>query len=69
VLGLCAIVLASPYDISIYLIDALMLLCEHSQDPDLIKASIKKYFSEFGYTHHDSWHEHRGKFTEDQLAI
>ncbi len=37
VLGLCAIVLSSPYDIPSYVPDALMLLCEHSYDPDLIQ--------------------------------
>ncbi len=36
-LGLCAIVQSSPYDIPTYVPDALMLLCEHSHDPDLIQ--------------------------------
>ncbi|CAF1485880.1 unnamed protein product, partial [Rotaria sordida] len=31
--------------------------------------SIKKALSEFRRTHYDSWHEHREKFTEDQLVI
>ncbi|CAF1939925.1 unnamed protein product [Rotaria magnacalcarata] len=69
VLGLCAIVLSSPYDISIHVPDALMLLCEHSQDPNLIRKSIKNTLSEFRRTHHDSWHEHREKFTKDELVI
>ncbi|CAM4792055.1 unnamed protein product [Rotaria magnacalcarata] len=67
VLGLCAIVLSSPYEIPNHVPEALMLLCEHSHDPDLIQKSIKKALSEFRRTHHDSWHEHREKFTEDQL--
>jgi proteasome activator subunit 4 len=25
--------------------------------------------SEFRRTHHDSWHEHREQFTEDQLCV
>ena len=37
VLGLCAIVLSSPYEIPIFVPEALMLLCEHSHDPDLIQ--------------------------------
>lgn len=37
VLGLCAIVLSSPYDIPDYVPEALMYLCEHSHDPDLIQ--------------------------------
>ncbi|CAF1560656.1 unnamed protein product [Rotaria magnacalcarata] len=69
ILGLCAIVLSSPYDIPQYVPDALMLLCEHPHDPDLIQKSIKKALSEFRRTHHDSWHEHREKFTNDQLVI
>jgi proteasome activator subunit 4 len=40
VLGLCAIVLSSPYDIPTYVPDALMHLCEHSHDPDLIQVLI-----------------------------
>lgn len=40
VLGLCAIVLSSPYDIPKHVPDALMLLCEHSHDPDLIQVCI-----------------------------
>jgi hypothetical protein len=40
VLGLCAIVRSSPYDISTHLPDALMLLCEHSYDPNLIQVCI-----------------------------
>jgi hypothetical protein len=40
VLGLCAIVLSSPYDIPNHVPEALMLLCEHSHDPDLIQVCI-----------------------------
>ena len=40
VLGLCAIVLSSPYDIPEHVPEALMLLCEHSHDPDLIQVCI-----------------------------
>jgi hypothetical protein len=40
VLGLCAIVLSSPYDIPTYVPDALMHLCEHSHDPDIIQVCI-----------------------------
>jgi hypothetical protein len=40
VLGLCAIVLSSPYDIPTYVPDALMPLCEHSHDPNLIQVWI-----------------------------
>ncbi|CAF1001244.1 unnamed protein product [Rotaria sordida] len=69
ILGLCAIVLSSPYDIPTYLPDALMILCEHSYDPDPIQKSIKQCLSEFRRTHYDSWHEHQEKFTERQLLL
>lgn len=39
VLGLSAIVLSSPYDIAPFVPEALMFLCEHSDDPDLIQVS------------------------------
>ncbi|CAF4317282.1 unnamed protein product, partial [Rotaria sordida] len=68
VLGLCAIVLSSPNDISNYVPAALMLLCEHLHDPDLIQVirnQLKKTLSEFRRTHH----QHREKFTDDQLVI
>ena len=42
VLGLCAIVLSSPYDIPNHVPEALMLLCEHSHDPDLIQVSVMR---------------------------
>jgi proteasome activator subunit 4 len=40
VLGLCAIVLSSPYDIPTYVPEALILLCEHFHDPDMIQVCI-----------------------------
>ncbi|CAM2708912.1 unnamed protein product [Rotaria socialis] len=69
ILGLCAIALASPYDISSHVPEVLMVLCKHSHDPELIQKSIKECFSEFRRTHYDSWHEHRAKFTDDQLEM
>ncbi|CAF4573069.1 unnamed protein product [Rotaria sp. Silwood2] len=58
VLGLCAIILSSPYDISLYVPDALVLLCEHSQDPDPIQTSKKTCLSQFHCTHHNLLDEH-----------
>ncbi|CAF2108179.1 unnamed protein product [Rotaria magnacalcarata] len=69
ILGLCAIVLASPYDVSSHVPEVLMVLCKHSHDPELIQKSIKECFSEFRRTHYDSWHEHRANFTDDQLEM
>jgi hypothetical protein len=40
VLGLCAIVLSSPYDIPTHVPDVLMLLCEHAHDPNLIQVTV-----------------------------
>ncbi|CAF1506398.1 unnamed protein product [Adineta steineri] len=66
ILGLCAIVLTSPYDIPGHVPKVLMQLCAHSHDPDLIQKSIKQCVSDFRRTHHDSWHyEHRQHFADD----
>ena len=40
ILGLCAMVLSSPYDIPVHVPAALMRLCEHLYDPILIRTSI-----------------------------
>jgi hypothetical protein len=40
VLGLCVIVLSSPYDIPTHVPDALTLLCEHSQNPHIIQVRV-----------------------------
>jgi len=37
ILGLCAIVLSSPYDIQKYVPNALMILCEHSNQPNIVQ--------------------------------
>ncbi len=42
---------------------------EDNNNVYLLQKSIKKALSEFRRTHYDSWHEHREKFTEDQLVI
>ncbi|UJR08489.1 hypothetical protein I4U23_012756 [Adineta vaga] len=69
ILGLCAIVLSSPYDISSHVPNAVMFLCEHSDDRHLIQKSVRQCLSEFRHTHHDLWHEHQQKFTDNQLII
>lgn len=40
ILGLCAIVLSSPYDIQKYVPDALMILCEHTNQTNIIQVNI-----------------------------
>jgi len=37
ILGLCSIVLSSPYDIPSYIPRVLMILCNHSHDHNLIQ--------------------------------
>lgn len=34
-----------------------------------LQATVRKTMSEFRRTHHDSWSEHKQKFSDDQLAI
>ena len=68
ILGLCAIVGASPYEIPDYLPDTVTYLCEFTNDPVPIQGSVKKCLSEFRRTHHDNWPTHKEKFDESQLA-
>ena len=35
----------------------------------IFQGTVKKVMSEFRRTHHDSWNEHKQKFTDDQLAV
>ncbi|CAF3716099.1 unnamed protein product [Rotaria sp. Silwood1] len=49
ILGLCAIVLSSSYDISMYVPEALVLLCEHLHDPDLIQVYNIKFIIMLAY--------------------
>ena len=40
ILGLCAVILSSPYDIPKHLPNALAVICQHSHDPFLIQVSL-----------------------------
>ncbi|XP_039254923.2 proteasome activator complex subunit 4-like isoform X1 [Styela clava] len=69
VLAVSACILSSPYSIPEYLPDLLMQLSNHLHDPQPIESTVKKTFSEFRRTHHDTWHQDKLKFTSDQLSI
>ncbi|XP_022243744.1 proteasome activator complex subunit 4-like [Limulus polyphemus] len=69
ILGLCACVNAYPYDVPEFLPDVLVMLGDHLNDPQPIPSTIKKTLSNFRRTHHDSWRDHKLKFTDDQLAV
>jgi len=64
--GLCAIVLAFPYDVPKFIPAVLMELSRHVHDPNPIKSSVTSVFSEFRRTHMDNWAEDQLRFTEDQ---
>ncbi|XGW03770.1 hypothetical protein V3C99_015156 [Haemonchus contortus] len=68
VLGLSAVVLASPYTVPSYLPDVLMRLCRYASEKQPIKDTVKRTLSEFKRTHQDSWREHEAQFNEDQLC-
>ncbi|XP_047137768.2 proteasome activator complex subunit 4A isoform X1 [Hydra vulgaris] len=68
VLGLSACVLAYPYEVPIWMPEVLLDLGNYIHSYPQIQATVKKALSEFRRTHHDSWHIHRQKFTEDQLT-
>ncbi|CAG0888612.1 unnamed protein product [Cyprideis torosa] len=68
VLGLCAYVSAFPYDVPLDMPDVLMIIGNHLSDPAPIGTTVRKTLSNFKRTHHDNWHEHKRKFSDDQLA-
>ncbi|XP_064602863.1 proteasome activator complex subunit 4-like [Liolophura sinensis] len=69
VLGLSACVQAYPYDVPEFIPQILMDLSNHVNDPQPIQLTVKKTLSNFRRTHHDNWHDHKQKFTDDQLVI
>ncbi|XP_067680549.1 proteasome activator complex subunit 4-like [Haliotis asinina] len=69
VLGLGACVQAFPYQVPEFIPRVLMELSPHVNDPQPIQMSVKKILSNFRRTHHDNWHDHKLKFTDDQLVI
>ncbi|XP_045481935.1 proteasome activator complex subunit 4-like isoform X2 [Harmonia axyridis] len=69
ILGLCAFISATPYDIPEYLPDIFGLLGPHLNDPPPIPDTIKKTICDFKRTHQDNWEIHKTQFTEDQLII
>jgi len=66
ILGLCAIVLAFPYEVPRFVPEVLVELSRHLHDPNPIKSSVTFVFSEFRRTHMDNWAEDQLRFTEDQ---
>ncbi|CAI5451722.1 unnamed protein product [Caenorhabditis angaria] len=70
VLGLSAIVLASPYSVPRFLPDVLMRICRFATHRNAtIRDAVKRALSEFKRTHQDSWREHEQQFNEDQLIV
>jgi proteasome activator subunit 4 len=69
-LGLCALVNASPYTIPAYLPETLIVLSQYvNQTRSPVYSLIKKTLSSFKRTHLDNWCDHKRKFTENQLAV
>ena len=68
VLGLAAVVSASPYSVPKFLPEVLLNLTDHVGDPPPIAATARRALTDFRRTHHDQWFVHRENFTEDQLA-
>lgn len=69
ILGLSAYINAHPYEVPEKVPDILMILSDHLNDPQPIPVTIKKTLSNFRRTHHDSWRDHKLKFSDDQLAV
>ena len=68
VLGMCAVVLSSPYTVPDHLPKLLVQLGAHINDPYPIVESVKKTISDFFKSHQDNWEQHEKHFTEEQLS-
>jgi len=69
VLGLYALITANPYSIPDWMPSALVLVSDCINDPEPIKASVKKTVSEFWRTHQDNKQAIREAFTEDEYDV
>eukprot|EP00731_Ephydatia_muelleri_P029038 Em0020g682a len=69
VLGLAALIGACPYTVPDWLPEVIAEMAMHQHDPAPLQATVKKAMSDFRRTHHDSWSEHKQKFTDDQLSM
>jgi len=68
-LGLQACVLAFPYVVTLWMPEILLDMGKHLHGSPQVQDVVKKTLNEFRRTHHDSWHTHRQKFTDDQLTV
>ncbi|XP_014204670.1 proteasome activator complex subunit 4B [Copidosoma floridanum] len=66
ILGMCAFILAYPYDIPKHVPPIFECLSFHLNDPEPIPTTIHKTVNEFKRTHTDGLAE---KFTEEQFAV
>ena len=67
---LCAVVMCRPYDVPLYVPEALAVLSKHSfeQRASLaVREVVKMCCSEFKRTHTDDWVSHKKQFTQLQL--
>lgn len=69
VLGLCAFINASPYDVPDAVPQIFLELGPHLTDPQPIPSTIRKTLGDFKRTHQDNWVQHKLKFTEEQLSV
>jgi proteasome activator subunit 4 len=68
-LGLQACVLAFPYVVTLWMPEILLEMGKHLHGSPQVQDVVKKTLLEFRRTHHDSWHTHKKKFTDDQLTV
>ncbi|KAK9875517.1 hypothetical protein WA026_007908 [Henosepilachna vigintioctopunctata] len=69
VLGLCAFINSTPYDVPPFLPDIFGVLGPHLSDPQPIPSTIRKTLCDFKRTHQDNWEMHKMQFTEEQLFV
>lgn len=66
VLGLSACVLSAPYDVPEWMPEVLEELSRRANEPNPVKDTVRRTFSEFKKTHQDAWAETRAAFTSEQ---
>ncbi|RKP08827.1 hypothetical protein THASP1DRAFT_29379 [Thamnocephalis sphaerospora] len=67
VLGLVSMVMAFPYEVPAWMPEIMLRLSHCLADPEPVRSTVRKAFSDFKRTHQDTWHEDSRKFSEDQL--
>jgi len=68
ILGVVALLSASPYTVPDWMPELIVdTVAAHTDDPVPISTTVRRCAASWKATHQDTWHEEKGKFTEEQL--